>query len=98
MDEDKDLVQQEYLKVLGQARQLQVLLGLPSWKVYEDILNANAKLKAMELEKTPIYNMELAVEDAYKKGILTGLTLALEIPKATVESFEAELNKGKSDV
>ncbi len=102
----------EARSLLRQARALKSLTEYPEWKVFFDLINANAENYGSQSvgQSTSI---DALVAKEFPKGVLYGLRLALSLPSAMweqraeilareplnpeeVEAAESDLNIGKA--
>lgn len=74
---------------------LRMLLKHPGWLVYQELLEAQMQARADEI-LSPSGSIDGMIAQEYKKGALSGLVIARDLPSVTIAVAE-ELRKTQED-
>jgi len=74
---------------------LRMLIKHPGWLVYQGLLEAQMQIRADEI-LSPSGSIDGMIAQEYKKGALSGLVVARDLPSVTIAVAE-ELRKTEED-
>lgn len=87
-DELKDEAQQRNAKVREQAAAMQVLINLPAWKIFQEMVQESGQVHYATMTQ-PLETVDMCVKTEYAKGTLNGLGLCVSLPYRKIEELKS---------